>query len=235
MMVFHHWPRNNLMAVSMDFLSLLPYHWRMSEVAEKWVPTHRLEQWLEVSDQGRVRALVCYVRKGAHRRRCGGNILKQWCINGYLQVSIRRDGVTYWLKVHQAVARGFVPGFFDGATVDHLDGNKLNNVASNLEWVTSSENAKRMWAAGRGLPIGERHPVAKLPDEAIEQIFKMRAEGKTQRAIAEQMGLSENYVRQITTGRRRREQAAPFIAKYGAAAQVRWPSKTRNDPRKATS
>lgn len=30
--------------------------------------------------------------------------------------------------------------------MDHLDGNKLNNKAENLEWVTHSENTKR-WRA----------------------------------------------------------------------------------------
>lgn len=42
--------------------------------------------------------------------------------------------------VHRLVAKYFVPGYFDGAVVNHKDGNNRNNHASNLEWVTQRDN-----------------------------------------------------------------------------------------------
>lgn len=42
--------------------------------------------------------------------------------------------------VHRLVAYHFVDGYQDGLVVNHKDGNKLNNEADNLEWVTRSEN-----------------------------------------------------------------------------------------------
>lgn len=42
--------------------------------------------------------------------------------------------------VHHLVAKHFCDGYKDGLVVNHKDGNKLNNCAENLEWVTRSEN-----------------------------------------------------------------------------------------------
>lgn len=44
------------------------------------------------------------------------------------------------IRIHRAVAYLFVDGYEDGLEVNHIDGNKLNNCADNLEWVTSRAN-----------------------------------------------------------------------------------------------
>lgn len=44
------------------------------------------------------------------------------------------------MYVHRLVAMAFCNGYFDKADVNHKDGNKSNNISSNLEWCTRSEN-----------------------------------------------------------------------------------------------
>lgn len=42
--------------------------------------------------------------------------------------------------IHRLVALHFCKGYQEDLIVNHKDGNKLNNIAENLEWVTHSEN-----------------------------------------------------------------------------------------------
>ena len=57
--------------------------------------------------------------------------------------------------LHRIMAKTYVPND-DPETktcVDHIDGNKHNNIPSNLEWVSRSENHKRMHARLRAQGI----------------------------------------------------------------------------------
>jgi len=58
---------------------------------------------------------------------------------GYLTVSLYTGGVGRTLYVHRVVAEAFI-GPANGLCVNHKDGNKANNSAANLEWVTVLEN-----------------------------------------------------------------------------------------------
>lgn len=60
--------------------------------------------------------------------------------NRYLTVRLYNGGVYTNPKIHQLVARAFVSGWFEGAVVNHIDEDKLNNHYTNLEWVTSKYN-----------------------------------------------------------------------------------------------
>lgn len=64
---------------------------------------------------------------------------------GYLTLNFCPYGT---FPIHRAVALAHVPGYKPGYCANHIDGNKLNNDPSNLEWVTYSENMKHAWKNG---------------------------------------------------------------------------------------
>ena len=47
--------------------------------------------------------------------------------------------------IHRLVALHFCDGYSENFVVNHIDGNKLNNKADNLEWITRSANDKHAY------------------------------------------------------------------------------------------
>lgn len=63
---------------------------------------------------------------------------------GYYQVSHQQE----LFYVHHLVSGAFIPNPLDKPFINHIDGNKLNNDMSNLEWVTASENTLHAYENG---------------------------------------------------------------------------------------
>jgi hypothetical protein len=67
-----------------------------------------------------------------------GNLISGKNENGYNAVYLGKNSKIY--KIHRLVAQLFLANPENKKIINHKDGNKLNNKASNLEFVTSSEN-----------------------------------------------------------------------------------------------
>lgn len=61
---------------------------------------------------------------------------------GYYSTNIRVDGKIKTIRPHRLVAELFIPNEDNKPYVNHIDGNKLNNKVTNLEWCTPKENTK---------------------------------------------------------------------------------------------
>lgn len=66
---------------------------------------------------------------------------------GYNTYSLRVNSKTITRYAHKLVAEMFL-GFEPNKEVNHIDGNKLNNSLSNLEWVSKSDNIKHAYSLG---------------------------------------------------------------------------------------
>lgn len=60
--------------------------------------------------------------------------------NGYMRVTLSKDGKLYTRFVHQLVALAFIPNPESKETVNHKDEIKTHNWVGNLEWMTRREN-----------------------------------------------------------------------------------------------
>ena len=81
---------------------------------------------------------------------------------GYLVTDLYQDGKRSTARVHRLVAEEFVPNPDGKPEINHKDGNKRNNNASNLEWVTKKENSRHAWDNGLAKPsygmLGKKNP-----------------------------------------------------------------------------
>lgn len=59
---------------------------------------------------------------------------------GYPHLNIRQNGASVRIMCHVSVAMTFIPNPENKRCVNHIDGNKANNIVANLEWATYSEN-----------------------------------------------------------------------------------------------
>lgn len=79
--------------------------------------------------------------KGKIRNNFSGKIKKpSFCKNGYLYVDLYNKNVRKKYAVHRLIAETFLPNPNNKICINHIDGNRLNNSITNLEWCSYSEN-----------------------------------------------------------------------------------------------
>lgn len=61
-------------------------------------------------------------------------------VSDYRLIALSKDGTVKMVKISRLVANHFIPKIEGKNIVNHIDGNKHNDKASNLEWCTISEN-----------------------------------------------------------------------------------------------
>jgi len=97
----------------------------------------------EVSDTGQVRThkdkTTFTERHGI--RKWEQRVLKQRIsIDNTCRVNLWKDGKEQTWLVHRLVAFAFIPTVLNKESINHIDGSRLNNDVSNLEWCDHKEN-----------------------------------------------------------------------------------------------
>jgi hypothetical protein len=124
-------------------------------------------------------------------------------INKYMNPSLTKDGYYCTMfnrkteTVHRLIAKAFVPNPHNKPEVNHIDGNKLNNHYTNLEWCTRGENIKHCYDLGLRSCKGENNSRAKVKQSDIENIKALYKQGKTQKEVGIIFGISPSQAGKI--------------------------------------
>ena len=105
----------------------------------------------------------------------GKKILKdQPAPGGYRKITLSVARRPRSFMVHQLVAAEFVPNPEGKNLVRHIDGNKQNNNASNLRWLTGSEMMQEDWQSGKRTMSESQREALKRPRKKKEKKQKVR-------------------------------------------------------------
>ena len=119
----------------------------------------------------------------------------------YINVSLGGRDKKKIIKVHRAVAETFLSKVDDCNIINHIDGNKLNNVVSNLEWCTTSYNLQHAYDNGlRPKLYGEACGHNKLTYNDVEFIRKNYIPYDTKlgtRGLARKFNVDHDTIRSI--------------------------------------
>lgn len=144
----------------------------------------------EVSNMGRVRSFklgkngsILIPRKTSEKK-------------PYPMVYIKNDeGNNKLVKIHRLVALAFVTKPIGCNIVNHIDGNKLNNVADNLEWTDNGGNNKHAYDSGlRKGPVRKFRTVIRITSENEIETYESLA------AASRENDISDTSIRRACKG-----------------------------------
>lgn len=171
---------------------------------EEWRPAFRYEDNYEVSNLGNIRSKTHWVnaRNGGERLYIGKEINKRIRKVGYVECKICANSESKYKALHRIIAETFVPNPNGYKEVNHIDGNKQNNNASNLEWCTRRQNIIHSFEMGLNKPrIGAEHCNARFNDEDVLKIRELYKKGMKVRAISELYKVPKPTIEGITSGK----------------------------------
>ena len=111
---------------------------------EIWKDVKGFENCYQISNKGNVKSkeltvVMSWLKSAPTRIKKSKVLVKSIKDNGY-------EVITFYVKrhyqkyVHRLVAEAFIGNIPKGFTVNHIDGNKANNVVENLEIITYRQN-----------------------------------------------------------------------------------------------
>lgn len=161
---------------------------------EEFRPVVGFEGYL-VSNFGRI-----YSQRRKHTN--GGFRVSQTNLKGYKHVGFTKNGRAVTVTIHRMVAMAFLNNPDNLPSINHKDGDKSNNFASNIEWCTHLENLTHAFDNGLRVPVkNEEHWNSKLKCSDIHVIRNRLSCGDMIKSVAQDFGVSAACISAIKNGR----------------------------------
>ena len=156
---------------------------------EIWKDIAGCEGFYQVSNLGRVKSLW----NGRE------HIMKLYTNNkNYLYVLLSQNGKQKPFLSHRLVAKAFIPNPENKPEVNHINGDKADNRADNLEWVTRAENLSHAFAMGLSAR-GEDSHNAKLTNEQV-RFIRENPKNLTGKQLAKLFRVSQTTISRVKRG-----------------------------------
>ena len=176
---------------------------------EVWKDVKGYEGLYQVSNMGRVKSLERTVaRRNGSKRTVRERILKPEIIhNGYLRVKLcDSSGKMKKFFVHRLVGEAFHENPENKPCVNHIDEDKTNNTASNLEWCTVKENLNhgtrnKRRAKAKSKPVGQY-----TRDGNLIKVWQSATE------VQRQLGFAQGAICKVARGKQKT--AYGYVWKY---------------------
>ena len=120
-----------------------------------------------------------------------GKPLKQQLNKRYLEVVLCKNSKQKHFYVHRLVASHFIGPIPKGMEVNHIDHDRMNNSASNLEICTPSENMKA-FAKHKSTRIAQKH-LQKSSEPNLRKSTKEKIADDFCKCLNEYKGLIDGY------------------------------------------
>jgi hypothetical protein len=137
--------------------------------SKNWKQVKGYEGLYEIHECGLVRSLD-RLSNGKLRK---GKSLKPFIRNGYYSVALSKNGHVKQFLLHRLLAEQFILNIDNKPTVNHINGDKLDNTIQNLEWATYSEQIQHAINILGFVP----HKVVCVYDDKLRQIRKKARTG----------------------------------------------------------
>jgi hypothetical protein len=146
------------------------------QIQEIWKDMPDYVGLYQVSNLGRVRSLDRMIgQKGGGKQFKSGRILRpRNHPHGYVFISLYKDGIANQVLIHRLVAIVFIPNPSNLPEVNHKNFNKKDNFVENLEWMTTKDNTRHAFAAGKiNTSKGDNHFRSIVNSEKVIDMIKL--------------------------------------------------------------
>jgi hypothetical protein len=134
---------------------------------ERWKDIEGYDGLYQISDYGRIKSF----NGGWGKRKTGKLLSLSKSNNGYYSVGLHLSGIGKTIHISRLVAKYFISNPENKPEVNHIDGIKINNHYTNLEWATASENRIHAYKVlHKKAPSGENHCRTRLTNEKVKKI-----------------------------------------------------------------